>query len=540
MSKKEEELSKEAAELLAGEDQRVRDIVHKVRLLEVSLHQERISTLQAESKQLGEDNKLLKTELEQQRADEADIYYYLHKKLDDNYDVIAGLEKQILTEQTDRERTEKNYQKQIEELRQEHHSLASELREQLTEKEEKLYNLKDFQEKKEELEKQFKDLREELAREKESHKSSTAELERRNVQEKEKLKKEMLIKIKETKQNLLSMTEDQLHTTTKRTIMENEQMITELQYQSKETEKLLHKNERLETEKRALRRELQLSRETEQELAKRTQFYQKLIKKLHEKLKMKEEMESKREVEEKEEGARLESVTEANQEVIAALQDKAAQLEIHMEEVCAELEASRLELQGVQDERNRMLTLQDETVRFLLTSMQDVSAQIEKSSQQSGDANGRHENMSRPASMDELTPLQRQRILRLLLSKLYAFQTSLKNRPSDSGLEQPSILPPIPGGGSGSATGQRLGGAVAGSSIMSIGAALGIETDSVGTRGVGSGDPPRDTSTVAVQTSTSSKFMPSQLQQASTKHIAQSSFGRKPHPGNRFGTGRHY
>ncbi len=33
------------------------------------------------------------------------------------------------------------------------------------------------------------------------------------------------------------MTEDQLHTTTKRTIMENEQMTTELQYQSKETER---------------------------------------------------------------------------------------------------------------------------------------------------------------------------------------------------------------------------------------------------------------------------------------------------------------
>ena len=52
-----------------------------------------------------------------------------------------------------------------------------------------------------------------------------------NVQEKENLKREMLMKIKETKQNLLSMTEDQLHITTKRHIMENENMVTELQYQ---------------------------------------------------------------------------------------------------------------------------------------------------------------------------------------------------------------------------------------------------------------------------------------------------------------------
>ena len=40
--------------------------------------------------------------------------------------------------------------------------------------------------------------------------------ERRNVMEKERLKKEMLHKIRETKLSLLAMTEDQLHTTTKR------------------------------------------------------------------------------------------------------------------------------------------------------------------------------------------------------------------------------------------------------------------------------------------------------------------------------------
>ena len=44
-----------------------------------------------------------------------------------------------------------------------------------------------------------------LEREKAAHLANTASLERKNVQEKERLKKEMLIKIKE-------MTEDQLHT----------------------------------------------------------------------------------------------------------------------------------------------------------------------------------------------------------------------------------------------------------------------------------------------------------------------------------------
>ena len=63
-------------------------------------------------------------------------------------------------------------------------------------------------------------------------------------------------KIKETKLSLLAMTEDQLHTTTKRTIMENEQMTIELQYQSKETEKLLVQNEKLKEENASMRRQV--------------------------------------------------------------------------------------------------------------------------------------------------------------------------------------------------------------------------------------------------------------------------------------------
>lgn len=83
----------------------------------------------------------------------------------------------------------------------------------------------------ESLEQAVRELREKLEDEKRQHAVHVSELERRNVSEKNRLKKEMLRKVKETKLSLLAMTEDQLHTTTKRTIMENEQITTELHYQ---------------------------------------------------------------------------------------------------------------------------------------------------------------------------------------------------------------------------------------------------------------------------------------------------------------------
>ena len=70
------------------------------------------------------------------------------------------------------------------------------------------------------------------------HATHVSDLERKHVQEKDRLKKEMLLKLRETKANLLKMTDNQLDTTTKRTIAENEQMSSELAWQSKETEKV--------------------------------------------------------------------------------------------------------------------------------------------------------------------------------------------------------------------------------------------------------------------------------------------------------------
>jgi hypothetical protein len=85
----------------------------------------------------------------------------------------------------------------------------------------------------------------ELEKQAQNHEQTINELERRNIIKKEQLKSEMIKKIREAKLNLLAMTEDKLHTTTKRTIKENEKMTTELHYQSRETEKILRQNVKL-------------------------------------------------------------------------------------------------------------------------------------------------------------------------------------------------------------------------------------------------------------------------------------------------------
>lgn len=87
-------------------------------------------------------------------------------------------------------------------------------------------------------------------------------------------------RIQDTKQYMIQLTDNQLELTTKRTIMENEQMTAEVAYQSHQTSAVIAQNKDLDGRIAELRRALNLSRETENELAKRNMVYQSTIKQL--------------------------------------------------------------------------------------------------------------------------------------------------------------------------------------------------------------------------------------------------------------------
>jgi hypothetical protein len=93
-------------------------------------------------------------------------------------------------------------------------------------------------------------------------------------------KKTMHRRIQETKQFMMNMTDNQLEMTTKRTIMENEQMSAEVAYQSRQTSALVGQNQVLDARVAELKRALALSRDTQEELAKRNTVYQSTIKQL--------------------------------------------------------------------------------------------------------------------------------------------------------------------------------------------------------------------------------------------------------------------
>lgn len=115
-------------------------------------------------------------------------------------------------------------------------------------------------------------LEEELKKERQDRIMESNDKDREQAQEIDKLHKEQLFQLKKTKAKLLALNDEQLQTTTKLTILQNQQLTTELEHQSKQTEQLIYKNNKMKTKIETLKRDVEIHKEVEKELAKRAQF----------------------------------------------------------------------------------------------------------------------------------------------------------------------------------------------------------------------------------------------------------------------------
>jgi hypothetical protein len=96
----------------------------------------------------------------------------------------------------------------------------------------------------------------------------------------DRLRKDAEARVERAKEEVRNQINEQLENTTKRTILENERLAAELGYQSRQTEKLLKRQQLLLDEATELRRQLQVSSKTQDAMARRNHAYQKTIKTL--------------------------------------------------------------------------------------------------------------------------------------------------------------------------------------------------------------------------------------------------------------------
>ncbi|KAJ9513895.1 hypothetical protein QJQ45_020977 [Haematococcus lacustris] len=255
-----------------------RELVEKE--LVIGYLKSKLGRYQDHGDQLQIENFKLSDDLETQKTNLRDINEFLTNELKARSLTTSALEAKNfeLTQQI--EDIRKSHEAAIGKLRAERDKEADNLRSIIADYEKKAKLMSDFLERKEALEAELASTQAELNAKVKEYEYRLTDLDRSHIQDREKWKRETLARIKETKIQMMKLTDNQLEMTTKRTIMENEQMSIELGYQSRQTEKLMSINTVLMEENSELRRQIALSKQTEQELARRNNAYQKTIKSL--------------------------------------------------------------------------------------------------------------------------------------------------------------------------------------------------------------------------------------------------------------------
>ncbi|CAE7486537.1 CFAP157 [Symbiodinium pilosum] len=247
--------------------------------------QERVWRLESENKELKVNNSILQTQYTSQCETQADILRTLHSNLEDNYATIERHERRILElEQMLDDQKQQAKDDLDKEMALKDNDIAK-LKTQKEDLESQLREVREFQRDKENMEKELASLKQQLEEKKEEFARKMSDFDRKKAMDMDNLRKDMVKRVEDANEMLKAKTKDQLDSTTKRTIMENEQMFTELHFQSKETEKLMDRNQSLLEENAQLRRNLLIHKDLENELARRTHLYQRLLKKMDQKLK---------------------------------------------------------------------------------------------------------------------------------------------------------------------------------------------------------------------------------------------------------------
>lgn len=199
--------------------------------LEVSLLREYVEQLEQQRLAMTQKTAELKAENEQRAKDQADVYFYLNKKLDDNYDVINSLEEQIIREQNEREISEKEYENALEAAQAKLVSEEGRYKSKIFELEDKLEQVRDFVGRRGELEEELSNLKALLENERVDFKERYDQLDRARLLEKKQMRDEFEIEIATIQKNHKADIESKLSRKAKKSNILNTMYKKELKYQ---------------------------------------------------------------------------------------------------------------------------------------------------------------------------------------------------------------------------------------------------------------------------------------------------------------------
>lgn len=233
---------------------------------------------------LGENDTLAK---QQKRTshDKQDIVEFLNIKVQEHEKHITTLDEKIAQLEQERKEIEQKLLLELDTLSKLSESEKAALSATCAKYKAELDTLADFRAKKDDMELMLITLNRRLELKEKEFKDLVHSMERKVLQDKNQMKKEMLHKVNEAVANFRRVADQQMAETTKRAIRENMAITSQLKKMSAKTIDLISENEQLNQKVNKLKTVNSLLTDSEQSLAKKNHANQKVIKMLVEKLK---------------------------------------------------------------------------------------------------------------------------------------------------------------------------------------------------------------------------------------------------------------
>ncbi|EFJ05245.1 hypothetical protein SELMODRAFT_431748 [Selaginella moellendorffii] len=172
---------------------------------------EKLKALEEESQKLAGSILQIRSEAVERGEKFNDIIIYLTGEVKIKGEKAGRLEKELTTLKAEKTESAEALAKEIQDMRHGCKFILEDLRLQLDNAQVQLRDLNEFTMTKQALEQETKSLKEQLEREKKEHQESISDVERATLQERERLKKEMAVRIEDTRKLMIKQAHEQLH-----------------------------------------------------------------------------------------------------------------------------------------------------------------------------------------------------------------------------------------------------------------------------------------------------------------------------------------
>ncbi|XP_028740583.1 cilia- and flagella-associated protein 157 [Peromyscus leucopus] len=245
--------------------------------------EDRLARYQRKWDELAVQEKLFRQEFEQLANNKKEIVAFLKRTLNQRVDEITELNDQLQSLQLAKEMEKDAFEAQLAQVRHEFQETKDQLTTENIALGGKLAALEEFRLQKEELTDKYLMLEEQLKKQESEYKDYVYNLEKKSVLDKDRLRKEIIQRVNLVATEFRKVATNQMWETTRRAILENNNVTLQLSWVSQQGVQLLQENEQLKGVHDKLYQQVELLENTQEIMARNNRGHKKVILMLTEK-----------------------------------------------------------------------------------------------------------------------------------------------------------------------------------------------------------------------------------------------------------------